>query len=97
MKADVKVNILRIVDDSGYPTFVEFELVDCNGEHHYFIDKLPIISCYDTIPPYIGAMRCEIIEIKENTIVIDTSSPDDIESTNEKYQFEVNKDQVTLN
>lgn len=93
--ADVKVNILRIVDNSGYPDFVEFELTDCNGKQHYFIDKLPIVSKYDAVPPCIGAMRCMIIGIKENTVVIDTSLPDDIESVNGEYQFEVDKHLVT--
>ena len=36
--ASVKVNILKIVDDTGYPTFVEFELIYSNGISHHFID-----------------------------------------------------------
>ena len=37
---EVKVNITKIIDDSAYPTFVEFELVDIHGKHHLLQDKL---------------------------------------------------------
>lgn len=93
--ADVKVNVLRIIDDS-FPVFVECELIDCHGTHHYFIDKLPVVSEYDAVPPCIGAIRCTVMENKENTVVIDTSLPDDIASTNGAYQFEVYQNQVTV-
>ena len=98
--ADVKVSVLRIVDVSQ-PGFVEFELVDCNGINHHFIDKIPVIcdseKCeYDSIPPYDGYMRCNIIRETSNTVIIDTSKPDGIESLNGEYQFEVYKDQVII-
>ena len=81
----VKVNILKTVD-MGFPVFVEFELVDCKGISHHFIDKFPVVSGkYDVAPPCIGYMRCNVISETENTFVIDTSLPDDIESTNGKY------------
>lgn len=94
--ADVKVNVLKIVDNS-FPIFVEFELMDCNGISHRFVDKVPVISHnYDLIPPCTGYMRCSIIKETNKTFLIDTSRPDDIESTKGEYQFEVNMDQVIV-
>jgi len=94
--ADVKVNVLKIVDTS-FPIFVEFELTDCNGIIHRFVDKVPVISNnYDIIPPCTGYMRCSIIKEKSETFIIDTSNPDDIESINGEYQFEVNRNQVII-
>lgn len=90
----VKVDILRVVDDSGYPVLAECRLVDHGGAGHYFIDKLPVVADHDFVPPCAGAVRCVIRETRENTLVIDTSLPDDIESTDGVYIFEVNKDQV---
>ena len=95
--ASVRVNILKIVDDTGYPTFVEFELIDSNGISHHFIDKVPIISADDDlIPPCDGEMRCMIVGETKNTFLIDTALPDDMESLDGDYQFEVNKEQVIL-
>lgn len=94
--ASVKVNILKIVDDTRYPTFVEFELIDSNGISHHFIDKVPIISADDDPVPPFGEMGCTIVGETETTFIIDTTLPDYIESLNGEYQFEVNKDQVIL-
>lgn len=93
--AVVKVDVLKIVDMSQ-PIFVEFMLVDCNGISHHFIDKVPVICDYDSIPPCNGYMRCNIIKETSNTVIIDTSKPDGIESLNGKYQFEVYEEQVTV-
>lgn len=91
----VKVKVLEIVDMSQ-PGFVKFELVDCNGISHHFIDKVPVICDYDPILPCDGYMRCNIIMETSDTIIIDTSRPDDIESLNGEYQFEVYKGQIIM-
>lgn len=92
----VKVNILKVVD-MRFPIFVEFELIDKKGISHHFIDKVPVVSGdYDPIPPCIGYMRCNIVNETENSFIIDTALPDDIESLNGEYQFEVNKEQVIV-
>lgn len=94
--AVVKVEILKIIDMS-FPIFIEFEFVDINGTSHHFIDKVPIVSGdYDFVPPCEGHMRCTIIKETENTFIIDTVLPDDIESSNNEHTFEVYKDQVML-
>ena len=41
-------------------------------------------------------MICSIISETNNTIIIDTSKPDDIESLNGEYQFEIFKEQVKV-
>ena len=94
--ASVKVNILKIVNDTGYPTFVEFELIDSSGISHHFIDKVPIICTNDDPIPPIGEMGCTVVGETETTFIVDTTLPDDIESLNGEYQFEVNKEQVIL-
>ena len=90
----VKVEILKIIDVS-FPIFIEFELIDINGKSYHFIDKVPVVSDdYDLVPPCIGYMRCNIIDETENTFIIDTTLPDDIESTNGEHTFEVYKEQI---
>lgn len=94
--AVVKVEILKIIDMS-FPIFIEFELIDINGTSHHFIDKVPVVSGdYDLVPPCDGYMGCTIINETENTFIIDTVLPDDIESTNGEHTFEVYKEQVVL-
>lgn len=94
--ASVKVNILKIIDDTSYPTFVEFELIDSNRISHHFIDKVPVICTDDDPVPTIGEMGCTVVRETETTFIIDTALPYDIESLNGEYQFEVNKEQVIL-
>ena len=86
----VEIDILNIVD-SSYPVFVKCRLIDHNENSHYFIDKLPVVADYDSLPPCKGKLRCKVIEEKEKTYVIDISLPDDIQSTEGKYQFEIYK------
>lgn len=64
----------------------------------YFVDKLHVFTlAYNSRPPCIGKMRCNIIESKQETFIIDTSLPDDIESKNEEYKFEMFRNQASLN
>lgn len=93
--AKVKLDILRIINNSQ-PIFVECKLVDYNEISYYFIEKLPVVANYDSLPPCVGAARCKILETKKNTFVIDTHLPDDIESKNGKCIFEVYKNQVIV-
>ena len=95
MTANVRVEILRVTDDSGYPAFIEFSLTDSSGKTHIFYDKLPIVSAEDEVhPPCGGALRCHIIGETEKTCTIDTTFPDYVESQDEQYIFEVFKNQI---
>lgn len=91
----VKVEISKIIDNS-FPAFVECGFVDCTGKRHYFHDKLPVFSSEDSIElPSFGEMRCRIIQNKQDTLIIETLLPDDIESTTGEYRFEVYKNQIS--
>ena len=93
--ADVRVEILRVTEDSGCPAFVEFAFTDSAGKTHIFRDKLPIVSAEDEVfPPCGGALRCHIIGGTDSTYIIDTTFPDYVESVDEQYIFEVEKDRV---
>lgn len=93
--AEVRVEMTRVTDDSGYPVFVEFALTDTDGRRHIFQDKLPVVSAEDEVkPPCAGALRCHIIGEKENAYLIDTSFPDYVETVGEEYIFEVGKDSI---
>lgn len=95
MTANVRVEILRVTDDSGYPAFIEFALTDSSGKTHIFADKLPIVSAEDEVhPPCEGLLRCHIIAETEKTCTIDTTFPDYVESQDEEYIFEVFKNQI---
>ena len=95
--ADVRVEILRVTDDSGYPTFIEFSLTDKDGRRHIFRDKLPIVSAEDEVqPPCGGLLRCHIIGETDKTYMIDTSFPDYVESVDEQYIFEVAKELIII-
>ena len=92
---EVKVNITKIIDDSSYPTFVEFELVDIHGKHHLFRDKLPIISFENEIePPCEGELQCKVIKKSGDVITIDTSVPWDVDSVEGETIFEVSAELV---
>ena len=104
--AEVTVKVIENIDDTGYPMIIKCELTDCKGKKHFFIEKVPVIceceryqkdwpdsclkdDCY-------GVIRCNIVEEKENTYIIDTEFPDDVESIDNEYLFEVWKEQVNL-
>ncbi|MBQ8934927.1 MAG: hypothetical protein IJ049_00775 [Oscillospiraceae bacterium] len=92
----VKVDILSMTDDAQ-PVFVECSLVDCNGNIHLFRDKLPVFTKEDAPKvPCEGVLRCTILQEKRDTVVIDTSLPDDIESSDGKTVFEVGRDQMSF-
>ncbi|MET3465013.1 hypothetical protein ABIC42_005780 [Variovorax sp. 1133] len=43
MKAIV-VEFSKVVDDSGYPPFVQCLLIDAMGQRHCFLEKEPVVS-----------------------------------------------------
>ncbi|SOD21486.1 hypothetical protein SAMN05518800_0050 [Variovorax sp. YR752] len=40
----IVVGISKVVDDSGYPPFVECLLIDAMGQRHCFVEKEPVVS-----------------------------------------------------
>ncbi|MDO5150832.1 MAG: hypothetical protein Q4D76_15795 [Oscillospiraceae bacterium] len=62
------------------------------GKKHIFTDKIPVFT--EESNPDIqseGELRCEIVEEKEDTVIINTEIPDDVEDQNGEYTFEVCK------
>ena len=91
---EVKIEIVKITDNS-YPVFVEARLVDCNGNAHYFHDKLPVFTIDEPKSiPCDGIIRCTLITENADTVLIDTLTPDDIESLDGVSRFEIFKDQI---
>lgn len=86
-----KVEIVRMICDS-FPAFVECVLVDCHGKKHYFHDKISVFSLdYDTEVPKTGEMRCRIVQVGQDSLIIDTLLPDAIESTDGEHRFEIDR------
>lgn len=102
--AEVAVKVIEVIDDTGYPMMIKCELTDCRGIRHHFIDKVPVICQCERYPSDVpclkkdctGAIRCSIVEESDETYIIDTEFPDDVESLNNEYRFEVWKEQVKL-
>lgn len=95
--AATKVMITKITDES-FPIFVEAVLTDYHGKSHYFTDKLPIFSLEHTPDlPCEGAIRCVIIQDNGESCLIDTSIPDDVQSTQGVFSFKVPKSQIIFN
>lgn len=46
--------------------------------------------------PSEGFLRCEIVEEKEDTVIINTEIPDDIEDQNGEYIFEADISMITF-
>jgi hypothetical protein len=98
----IKVQISRYVD-AHFPGWVEFSMVDANGQPHVFIDKIPAIteSHLDEFSsfPQPGLVACIALERKERDdgrqlVLIDTQSPFGIESTDGRTQFDVFSEQL---
>ena len=91
---EVKIEIVRVIDKS-YPVFVEARLTDCNGNAHCFHDKLPVFTLNEPKNiPCDGIIRCTLITENADTVLIDTLTPDDIESLDGVSRFEIFKDQI---
>ena len=101
---NVTVKVIEVIDDSGYPMIIKCELIDYKGVKHHFIDKVPVICQCDRYlyvqlcwkEDCAGIIRCNIIGETDKTYIIDTEYPDDVESLNNEYQFEVWKEQIQL-
>ena len=95
--AEVRVTITKITDDGNYPMWAEAEFTDRRGVKHIFRDKLPVFAYDDTdmTCPREGVLRCFIAEEKEESCIIDTALPDDVEDADGGTRFEVAKAQVS--
>ena len=98
----VRAKITRCVDDTAYPSWVECEFVDARGQNHVFSDKDAIFTVEsidrNTPLPVDCQVVCKLLERRQmdgrKTVVIDTSKPWAIESTEGKTVFEVFADEL---
>jgi hypothetical protein len=100
---NIAVQILRFVD-SGYPGWVECELVDAAGRRHILKDKVPTFAIKDLDAnskyPTPGFVACEVVERYQNEkgqelVRISTVTPYDIESIEGLSEFTVSASLVT--
>lgn len=88
--ANLEITIDEIVDDSFYPGICKASFVDINGKKHIFTDKIPIFTTESNPDiPSKGLLRCEVVENKEDVVIINTEIPDCVEDQNGEYIFEV--------
>lgn len=100
---EVRVQVLRTVDENAFPRWVEFVLRDANGIDWRFVDKEPVICReplrVDAIFPVPGFLRCQIVrrwvgEKGMERCVIDTEFPFGVASREGATRFEVYVEQV---
>lgn len=59
----LSVEIIRVIDNSTYPIWVEAQARDIHGDTFKMVDKLPIFSDKNDIQiPAIGKVLCTIVE-----------------------------------
>ncbi|MDM0039647.1 hypothetical protein QTH89_24615 [Variovorax sp. J22G21] len=101
MKA-IAIEISRVVDDGGYPTFVECLLIDAMGQRHRFVEKEPVVSAtainVESLPAP-GVIACEVESEwldSESRLVVRaaTTRPWGVESTEGCSNFVVFAEQL---
>jgi hypothetical protein len=101
--AEVRLQVLRTVDEHAFPRWVEFMLRDANGLEWTFVEKEPMI-CREPLEinaefPLSGFLKCQVVKkwVDERGMgrcAIDTEFPFGIESRQGETRFEVYVEQV---
>jgi hypothetical protein len=97
----VKVEINRYVDDA-FPGFVECKLIDGWGTHHFFVEKVPIVTSESldasSSYPRLGIIACQIVERRDvdgrEVVKIETETTWHVESTTGETSFDVSPNQL---
>ncbi len=98
--AEVKVNIVEIIDDSFYPGIIKFELTDIHGKLNIFTEKPVVLYfCGDTLMPAKipceGLLPCKIIHKSGDIVTINTYIEKNwVESDDEESIFVVSEENV---
>ena len=103
MLAQVKVEIIRFIDDSQ-PGWVECRLVDAWQREWLFEEKVPIVTSEylgsESSYPAQGAIDCIVIGRKtigpQEVVTIDTSKPWSVNSVGGETCFDVLPDNLSL-
>lgn len=101
---NMKIEILKIIDSSSYPGWVECLFVDAWGNSHIFNEKIPIVTCEDIDSnskfPQDGFIRCKLLKerVDDNgrkIITVSTENPDHVEAINGVNEFDLLSCQLT--
>jgi hypothetical protein len=94
----ISTQITKVIDDSGFPTFVECIFVDARGKRHEFFEKVPVVSAEHITTesefPIASKFACEVesewVDSSGLTLVrVNTQKPWGIESTSGISIFDV--------
>jgi hypothetical protein len=93
----IRVSIIRFVD-AHQPGWVECRLIDAAGEHHVFIEKVPVVSSErlwaDTAYPRPGVIACSVVAEHAHapeTVTVDTDQPFGVTSRDGRSRFDVSR------
>lgn len=91
---DLRVQIVRFVDEEPQPGIVEPQFRDANGEVHSIIDKVPLFTSADLWSdsdyPQPGFIKCRVLEqipSETGNLARVTVEPYHVELTNESSEF----------
>ena len=98
--SSVEIAIVKLIDDSSWPDVVECELTYAHGKIHIIRDKVLIVEDDDSEFalengfPQVGRIRCSILEVQSEGIVVDIELPDHVESISGATRFFVSSEKV---
>ena len=78
------------VEDTAFPVWLRFELIDRYGVRHEFVEKAPVLF-EGAVPisfPFAATIACEVRERHETYLVVTTASPLGIASVDGLTEFE---------
>ncbi|MEZ5986130.1 MAG: hypothetical protein R3B94_09280 [Hyphomonas sp.] len=78
------------VEDTAFPVWLRFELVDRHGVRHEFIKKAPVLF-EGAVPisfPFPATIACEVLERHETYSLVTTDRPLGLSSVNGDVEFE---------
>jgi hypothetical protein len=83
---------ITAIDRDWFPWFASFELLDCHGQVHQFVDKAPVIGLTkdeerQTVFPFEATLPCTVMSTEPTRVHIDTSKPYGIESLSGETRF----------
>jgi hypothetical protein len=83
---------IAAIDRHWFPWFASFELLDCHGQLHQFVDKAPVIGLTEdeerrTVFPFEATLPCTVLSSDPTRVQIDTSRPYGIEALSGETRF----------
>lgn len=92
------VSNLQLVED-GCPPVVRCTVLDADGRHHEFVEKLAILSISDSLPAPDASIACSVLEVRRDdagrvVVVVDVGSPWGCETVDGLTTLVVTEDQL---